>query len=63
MNLPRHVPIDDDTIIVVNGISTILWSGLLRINSFEPDEVERMRAALQDVGEYHGGGGAPFALT
>ena len=58
MNLPRHVPIDDDTIIVINGISTIPWSGFLRINSFEPDEVEEMRAALRDVGEFHGGGGA-----
>jgi hypothetical protein len=59
MNLPRHVPIDDDTIIVVNGISTIPWFGFLRINAFEPEEVEEMRAALQAVGEHHGGGGAP----
>jgi len=59
MNLPRHVPIDDDTIIVINGISTIPWSGFLRVNSFEPEEVEEMRAALQAVGEHHGGGGAP----
>ena len=59
MNLPRHVPIDDDTIIVVNGISTIPWFDFLRINSFEPAEVEEMRAALQAVGEHHGGGGAP----
>jgi hypothetical protein len=65
MNLPRHVPIDDDTIIVVNGISTIPWSGFLRINSFEPEEVEEIRAALRDVGEFHGGGGAAaeFHLT
>ena len=65
MNLPRHVPIDDDTIIVINGISTIPWSGFLRVNSFEPEEVEEMRAALQAVGEYHGGGGAAaeFHLT
>jgi len=65
MNLPRHVPIDDDTIIVINGISTIPWSGFLRINSFEPEEVEEMRAALQAVGEYHGGRGAAaeFHLT
>jgi hypothetical protein len=56
MSLPRHVPIDDDTIIVLNGISTIPWSGFLRINSCEPGEVEEMRAALQAVGEYHGGG-------
>ncbi len=59
MNLPRHVPIHDDTIIVINGIFTIPWSGFLRINSFEPEEVAEMRAALHAVGEYHGGGGAP----
>jgi predicted translin family RNA/ssDNA-binding protein len=65
MNLPRHVPIDDDTIIVVNGISTIPWSGFLRINSFEPEKVEEIRAALWDVGEFHGGGSAAaeFHLT
>ena len=65
MSFPRHVPIDDHTIIVINGISTIPWSGFLRINSCEPGEVEEMRAALQAVGEYHGGGGAAaeFHLT
>jgi len=65
LNLLRHVPIDDHAIIVINGISTIPWSDFLRINSFEPEEVEEMRAALRDVGEFHGGGGAAgeFHLT
>jgi len=65
LNLLRHVPIDDHTIIVINGISTIPWSDFLRINSFEPEEAEEMRAALRDVGEFHGGGGtaAVFHLT
>ncbi|GLR66917.1 hypothetical protein GCM10010909_15970 [Acidocella aquatica] len=56
---------DDDTIIIIDGISTITWSGFLRVNFFEPEEAEEMRAAPQGRGEYHGGGGAAaeFHLT
>jgi hypothetical protein len=65
MKIPRHVPIDGDTVIIIDGVSTITWSGFLSINSFEQEEIEEMRAALQDRGEYRGGGGATaeFHLT
>jgi hypothetical protein len=65
MKIPRHVPINDDTIIIIDGASAITWIGFLRVNSFEPEEIEEMRAALQGRGEYHGGGRATaeFHLT
>jgi hypothetical protein len=57
MKIPPHVPIDDNTVIVINGVSTITWSGFLEINVFDSQEVEEMSDALQETGEYHGGGG------
>ena len=56
MKIPPHVPIDDNTVIVINGVSTITWSGFLEINVFDSQEVEEMRDALQETGEYHGVG-------
>ena len=58
MKIPLHVPINDNTVIVINGVSTITWSGFIEINVFASQEVEEMRDALQKAGEYHGGGGA-----
>ncbi len=59
MKIPPHVPIDDNTVIVINGVSTITWSGFLEINVFDSQEVEEMRDALQETGEYHGVGRLP----
>ena len=65
VKIPIRVPVDKDTIIVIDDVSTLTWSGFLRVNSFEAEEVAQMRAALQEQGEYHGGGGAAaeFNLT
>ena len=59
MKIPPHVPINDNTVIVINGVSTITWSGFLEINVFYSQGVDEMRDALQETGEYHGGGGLP----
>ena len=59
MKIPPHVPINDNTVIVINGVSTITWSGFLEINVVASQEVQEMREALQKAGEYHGGGGLP----
>ena len=58
MKIPLHVPINDNTVIVINGVSTITWSGFLEINVFDSQGVDEMREALREFGEYHGGGGA-----
>jgi len=65
IKIPARIPVSEDTIIVIDDIATVTWLGFLRDNTFEPEQVTEMRAALQDAGEYQGGGGAAaeFNLT
>jgi len=58
MKIPPHVPINDNTVIVINGFSTITWSHFLEVNAFDFQEVEEMLDALQKTGVYNGGGAA-----
>lgn len=65
MKIPPLLPIEDDTVIVIDAVYTVTWSGFLRVNAFVPEEVDEMRRALHETGEYRGGGGAApeFHLT
>jgi hypothetical protein len=58
MKIPPLLPIDDDTVIVLDDVYTVTWSGFLKVNAFAPEEIDEMRRALHETGEYRGGGGA-----
>jgi hypothetical protein len=62
MNILANVTIDDDTIIVIDGVYTVPWATFLQSNSFEPSKIDAMREALHESGEFNGGGGAVAAF-